>query len=243
MTTAASNISTAGSSAIRSTYISWYTAGQHIGNGLVSGLASRENAIISAARRAAMNAFTAAKRALDINSPSGMFEWIGMQSDYGFAGGLDRYSKVVALSAKDVANSAVNSAKAMLTGFSSTVTDGIDTTPTIRPVLDLTNVTNGVHMLNGMFNADRSMNASVFAGTLFGRNASNLAFDGNRIVGSTNNKDVVAAINDLSDRFNNLSEAVRNINLVLDTGALVGQLDTKIDSQLGVLAGRRERGN
>ncbi len=63
------------------------------------------------------------------------------------------------------------------------------------------------------------------------------------IVNGDNNKNVVAAIENLSARFDNLSEAVANMKMVLDSGQLVGQIGTKVDKRLGVLAGRKERGN
>jgi len=75
------------------------------------------------------------------------------------------------------------------------------------------------------------------------RNAGMLNFDGAKILGGQSNRDVVNELKNLTERFNHLSEAVTNMQLVLDTGTLVGQTSAKMDRQLGLQASRRERGN
>ena len=58
-----------------------------------------------------------------------------------------------------------------------------------------------------------------------------------------NNRDVVDELRTLREQFDGLSSAVTSMNLVLDTGVLVGQTSAAMDRQLGMLASRRERGN
>ena len=101
----------------------------------------------------------------------------------------------------------------------------------------------GVGVINGMFAANRSLSTSMFNDAASYRNVKALAFDGARIAGGSGNKDVVAELQQLTQRFNNLTEAVMNMQLVLDTGTLVGATSAKMDSQLGTLASRRGRGN
>ena len=83
----------------------------------------------------------------------------------------------------------------------------------------------------------------MFNGAASYRSAKSLTFDGVRISGGSGNKDVVAELQQLTQRFNNLTEAVTNMQLVLDTGTLVGATSAKMDSQLGTLVSRRGRGN
>lgn len=47
----------------------------------------------------------------------------------------------------------------------------------------------------------------------------------------------------LQTKIKDLGEALSNMKLVLDTGALVGGTSAKIDNELGTLAMRRGRGN
>lgn len=70
-----------------------------------------------------------------------------------------------------------------------------------------------------------------------------LNFDGSGILGSQNNTEIVNELHSLSDRFDNLSRSVSNMQVVLDTGTLVGQTAAKMDRQLGLQASRRSRGN
>ena len=46
----------------------------------------------------------------------------------------------------------------------------------------------------------------------------------------------------LEKKFDELSTAVRNMKLVLDTGIVVGGIIEGVDENLGVLAGGKERG-
>ena len=217
--------------------------GVQFGKGLGNGIASMARAVQNAAMSVASGALRSIRMTWAVNSPSREANELGMFFDYGLAGGMDAYSRVVSASAENVGRNAIDSAKAMLATFNTAALDGMDTTPVIRPVIDMSDVTNGVHSINGMFDANRTLNAGLFSGAQFNRNAGALSFDGGKIEGSMTNQDVVDAIANLSERFNNLSEAVTNMNLVLDSGTLVGQLGPRIDGQLGVLAGRRERGN
>jgi len=113
----------------------------------------------------------------------------------------------------------------------------------IRPVVDMSAVTSSVNTIDGLFNASRTMNAGMFTSQTFNRNAAALRTNDGKMESATSNKDVVDAISGLTERFNTLSEAVSNMKLVLDTGTLVGGIDTKMDKQLGVIAARKGRGN
>ena len=70
-----------------------------------------------------------------------------------------------------------------------------------------------------------------------------MTFNEGRMTGSEKNREVVEAIHDLTGRFNELSQAVSSMSVVLDTGVLVGSMDKKIDRQLGILSARKGRGN
>ena len=243
MKTSARQLSSAGSAAMKATYSVWNSVGRYLGSGLASGIA----AMASSVRRAAVNAAAGATRAIQItwsvHSPSRVGKDLGMNFDLGIAGGIGEYSRVVSSQATGMGESAVEAAKTMLRGVDSSVFDYLDPNPTIRPVLDLSNVQSGVNAIDGMFAGDPALNTELFRGINVSRNAGMLNFDGAKILGSQSNKDVVSELRALTDKFNTLSESVSNMKLVLDTGVLVGQTSAKMDSQLGVLAARKGRGN
>lgn len=243
MTTAASSLSNAGASSASGTQKSWYSAGQNLGKGLANGVSSMASKVKSAAASAAAGAVSAVRNAWKVHSPSRVGLELGMYFDYGLAEGLNSYRKVVSQNAESVSSGAAESARMVLANLSTGVLDNIDPNPTIRPVLDLSNVEQGVGVINGMFAANRSLSTSMFNGAASYRSAKALTFDGVRISGGSGNKDVVAELQQLTQRFNNLTEAVTNMQLVLDTGTLVGATSAKMDSQLGTLVSRRGRGN
>ena len=241
--TAAKNLATNGCGNARMAYPNWYTTGQYLAQGLGNGISSMAGRVRNAAVNVAAGAIRSIQMTWSVHSPSKVGNDLGMYFDLGIAGGLDGYSKVVTQSAADVGKNATESAKAMLGSFTANAIDGMDTAPTIRPVIDMGDVTNGVNAINGLFNANQSLNAGIFTGATFNRNAAKINMDGGRQTGTGDNRDVVNAIGTLTARFDNLSDAVANMKLVLDTGTLVGQMGAKMDKQLGVLAGRRDRGN
>jgi hypothetical protein len=65
----------------------------------------------------------------------------------------------------------------------------------------------------------------------------------NGITTRNDNRDIMNELQSLSKRFDDLSSAVANMQVVLDTGVLVGQTASQMDAQLGTYASRRGRGN
>lgn len=64
------------------------TIGEQICQGLVSGIENGADWIKEAAKKAAKEAFEAAKKELDVNSPSRKFRWLGEMSGEGYMNGL-----------------------------------------------------------------------------------------------------------------------------------------------------------
>ena len=240
---AAVALSSSGTTAAQGTYLAWYQTGQNLSKGLSNGISSMAGSVRRAATNAAAGAIKAIQITWSVHSPSRVGRDLGMNFDLGIAGGLDRYSRVVSQSAEGIGENAVDSAKTMLRGTDYSIFDFIDPNPTIRPVLDLSNVRTGVGMIGGMLNSDQVLSGGLFNSINFNKGINALNFDGARIAGGMNNKDVIAELQSLANRFDDLNEAVANMKVVLDSGELVGATSRKMDNQLGELAMRRGRGN
>lgn len=240
---AVKQLATAGSSEAKKYYAVWKNAGVYLASGLANGIAAMAGSVKRAAANAAAGATGAIQLTWSIHSPSRVGRDLGMNFDLGIAGGIGEYSRVVSSQATGMGERAVEAAKKMLRGVDFSVFDNLDPNPTIRPVLDLDNVQRGVNAIDGMLAREPTMNTALFRGINVSQNAGMLNFDGAKILGSQNNKDVVQELRTLTGRFDRLSEAVENMQLVLDTGVLVGQTSAKMDSQLGILATRKGRGN
>lgn len=239
----AKQLSLAGSTGIEATYPAWNEMGKYLGEGLADGISGSAYVIKRAAINAAAGATKAIQTIWDIHSPSRVGKGLGMNFDLGIAGGVDEYAPVVVHRMGDMAQKAVKSAKTMLRGANSSIFDNLDPNPTIRPVLDLSNVQRGVNSIESMFASPAVLNTELFKGINVRQNAGMLNFDGAKILGSQSNKDVVTELKSLTDKFNTLSEAVTNMKVVLDSGELVGATSNKMDRQLGTLAMRKGRGN
>lgn len=134
--------------------------------GMIWGLKNKENAVVAAARRVAMAAYQAAMAALGIRSPSRVFKKIGEYTVEGFVQGIEQNSTLAAMSTKSMATGAISSMRNALSALD-TLTDDIDSQPTIRPVMDLTNVRSGVNTISGMLEPSKSYNLAVRTGAGF----------------------------------------------------------------------------
>lgn len=118
--------------------------------GMVKGLLGGTGQIVEAAKGVARSALNAAKALLGISSPSKEFATIGRYSSEGLALGLEKYSGVVENSAEKVGQAAMNSLRTSLSDMASLVDGDMNLTPTITPVLDLTNVKKNSSMLDNL---------------------------------------------------------------------------------------------
>lgn len=240
--TACAAFSKNGVTALRLTWISWFNAGSYLGRGMGSGITSSTPFIRNAAVNAARSAINAVRITWDEHSPSKVGMELGQFWDLGLAGGIDKYGYLIAQSAANVGSDAILSAQSVLNNLDH-IGSNIDGDFTIRPVMDLTDILNGMNDIDGLFSGDRMISSGYFSGLTGIRSARALAGEQGRITATTDNRDVVSELVTLEKKFDELSTAVRNMKLVLDTGIVVGGIIEGVDENLGVLAGRRERGN
>ena len=114
-------------------------------------------------------------------------------------------------SAASMADSAVNNTKSILSRIVDTINSDVDTQPTIRPVVDLSNVTDSANSINSLF----TMAPSIGVMSNIGAISSMMNRNQNR-----GNDDVVSAIDALSKRLGNTSGDTYNINgLTYDDGS------------------------
>lgn len=162
-TLSAANIANKAVKAIDDYYGNFYNSGVNSAKGFAAGISDniwRAEAKASAMAKAAK---TAAEKTLDEYSPSKEFYKVGAFGAIGFINTFVDYTS----KARDAGANIANSAKTGLTNAISKIVDviegNVELQPTIRPVLDLSNVTPGVRKLNAMFGYSQAMsiNASV----------------------------------------------------------------------------------
>lgn len=209
-------------------------AGWALLEGLQKGLKDSNaiNNIVNAAINVASAAYNAAKKWLNINSPSRKFIALGNSMDEGLVVGIEEYANSVANSGENVAQSAVDGAIEGLHGFSSLVLDNVNDDFVIRPVLDLSDVESGLGGMNSMFG---SQTIGVRSTALAGRisSMSNAAALQTSIDNGLSNSSLAASIDALNTRIDDLGARISNMRVVTETGALVGQIASGVDRVLG----------
>ena len=135
--------------------------GEDVTAGLESGIRSGKSCVIYAAVDVALEAYKAAKKALDINSPSGMFESLGIWSDVGFAKGFITNTHVVVSAVKDVAGDALSGMKKAMSKIATAVDGDFDINPTICPIVDLTNVEESAALIGSLLSGNQTSGLAV----------------------------------------------------------------------------------
>ena len=130
-----------------------------------------------------------------------------------------------------VKTSGLNSLSEAISSIANSAAMETDLTPTITPVLDLSNVNQGFSSLDSMFSAQRSVQLAGEASYLndAGRSLTMQIQNDNRR-GTNNN------INALGSKIDRLGDAIMNRQIVLDSGELVGGLVNPMDRSLGTRA-------
>lgn len=193
-------------------YNSFYSAGAHLANGFANGISA--NAYKAAAQASAMAsaAAAAARAALQIHSPSRVMERIGDFAGQGFVNALmsaarKSYSAGVEIadSARAGLNRAISKATALLNGE-------MDFNPTIRPVLDLSEIRSGAGLINGMFTNGPSVSVRSSLDAI----SASMVHRGQ----NGSNGDVVSAINKLRTDLSELGGNHYSINgLTVEEGS------------------------
>lgn len=217
-------------SSARSGMSKFYDAGRYLVAGFANGI--RDN--IYLAQRAAIaladNTESAARSRLHINSPSKVFRKIGAGVPEGFAQGIERFSYLGARAVESMSNDAIGSASKVLSNVTAALTDDVNTQPTIRPIVDLSNVENSSDAISNMLAMDPTV--STFS------NVHSISAMMNRNQNGAND-DVVSAIKDLGKTIGKASGDTYQINgITYDSGSEVSDaIQTLI--RASIIEGRR----
>lgn len=215
-------------------------AGGNIIDGLIQGLSDGAQSVIDFIVGIASDALDAIKDFFGIASPAKAFDEIGVYCDQGLINGFDKCSEDVTKAAEAIGKQALNGMRGTMSGLSDMVDLDIDAEPTIRPVLDLSEIANGVRDMDNMMCAQKSVE---LAGNVNVGMNSTLEENQNAKVKPYNDSGVIKEIGKLREDISMLAEAVSQMKLVMDTGTLVGALAGPMDSALGMRTKYEQRGN
>lgn len=212
----------------------FHNIGTWIPAGLASGIRGNQSAVVNAIAEVISAAINKANTMLEINSPSKVFAQIGTYSSLGLAYGLTGSVGAVEQAGKDVSQSAVSSILQGLADIQSLPLSDMDIQPTIRPVLDMSDISSKAGTIDGLLGGTRSI----------GFNTRQLEAQA-QILGEGNATDlgtVTQRVTDLGAKLDTLNEAITHMQIVMNNGALVGAIAPDIDKMLAMRERTAERG-
>jgi tape measure domain-containing protein len=142
---------------IRSNTSRFNAAGNNLASaiidGLTSGIRNGVGRVVSGIVGVATSAINAAKNALGIHSPSKVFTELGGFMMIGMSNGINALAGSVAKSSENAAVGAIKAVTSSMDAISMAMTDNVDMTPVIRPVLDLSDFKKSAGDISGLLPA------------------------------------------------------------------------------------------
>lgn len=149
---AGAELSTSGSEGASSTSGDWMLSGGFLGEGLIKGILSKVSAARSAGATLAKAGKEGADSAVDIASPSKAMIESGEFFGEGWIIGISSMIRKAFHVGEDIGNAPLTGVSSAMSSINEILENGIDANPTITPVIDLSEVRNGINQLHTMTN-------------------------------------------------------------------------------------------
>ena len=211
---ASKTIATSCATAISGMSSNFKQLGRDFGTGLIIGIKEKYVETYWAAYELGRQAYLGEMAGQQSGSPSKLTIQAGKWFGEGLIIGIDKMSNSVYNAGYDLGDTAVSSISTTISKISDAINTDIDSQPTIRPVLDLTNVRSGADSINSMFSGSTSVGLMA--------NVNSISSSMNRRSQNGVNGDVVSAIDKLSRKMDNINNASYTINgVTYDDGSNV----------------------
>ena len=218
-----------------------------IGNGISNGVGVVKNAAISVGG-AALNGI---KGILHINSPSKAFEEVGEFSILGLVNGFVKNANKFISAGENTASDMVEAVKKPLSLINDVLSVDIDATPTIAPIMDLTNIDSGINEINSLADRTNLLFGSATVANVKGvssisSNPVQTSIDGlrgdigdlNSTLRSSMSGENMNLLNDMVTLMNRYFPEFAARQVVLDSGEMVGVMTPQISAQMRAIANR-----
>ena len=233
--------------------------GKDLVKGLANGMTKNVHLAKAAAERVVSDAIKAGKAAAASNSPSKKTMELGEFMTEGLAIGMTNKLYMATASAAQVSSSVIDSMEqsfgdlndaAEHTGMEilnnltsvyqyvgSVIESAMDVDPRITPVMDLSNIQNGVGTINSMLGGSMyGLGGLSYARSMYPGTYTNPALNA---MGTGN--DMFSVVQGIRTDLNTLGQAMSNMQMVMDSGALVGSISGGVDKELGSYQKLKER--
>lgn len=183
-----------------------------------------------------------------IHSPSRVMAGIGEYLSLGLAKGITDETGSVVQGVQDVSDTALSTMMDLAQRVGDIASDDFEYEPSIQPVVDMSDVQNGVDWLNDTLfqNGTVALNAERTAGL-----AANVVRkaevtkaqqeEANKADQKANpNADIVSSVEALGEHIDSIARAVANMKVQMNGRKLVGEIINDVDEGLGKISGRRK---
>lgn len=184
-----------------------------------------------------------------IHSPSRVMAGIGEYLSLGLAQGITNETDSVVQGVQDVSNTALSTMMDLAQRVGDIASDDFEYEPSIQPVVDMSDVQNGVDWLNDTLfqNGTVALNAERTAGL-----AANVVRraevtkaqqeEDNKADQKANpNADIVSSVEALGEHIDSIARAVANMKVQMNGRKLVGEIINDVDEGLGKINRRNNR--
>lgn len=159
--------------AIRDYHDQFKQAGTYLVEGFADGISENTYRAEAKARAMARAAAEAAEDELDEHSPSRVGYHIGDFFGLGFVNAIGTYAVKAYNASAEMADSAKTGLGNAIAKVKDMIDNGVDGQPTIRPILDLSDVEEKSHRLNTLFSRSQALTVSTRIAAARGRNLQN----------------------------------------------------------------------
>ena len=156
----------------------------------------------------------------------------------GFELGHERYGSIFNRTGEEEADAYLQAMKEELEPLSLAMAEGIDATPVIRPVIDMSNIEEGMQWMHGAFGRGYGVSLNGNMPALVGRGNVPVAAAVNP---NQNGSSINRIVDSINSRLDRMQDAMEHWEMVLDSGELVGGIVDKMDKSLGVRAAKARR--
>ena len=217
---------------IRSGRANSQMAVEYVVDGMIKAMDDKNESYAAAAVRLAKAGNRAFEKENEINSPSKLYYQNGAYIVQGLVNGIEQNTQNVESAVGDMSNAILVSFGNPIDYLSKIATGELEYDPSIRPVFDGSSIRTGADSINSMLR-NQTVSVSGFSGKL--------AADISSL--DHTNSDVVGELRALREEMGYMQDAISNMQIVMDTGALVGSTVDAYDEAFGRRAVYGRRGN
>lgn len=226
--------------AARAYHNNFHDAGAYAAKGFAEGIRDNIGSAAKAAAQMAKAASDAAKKNLDIHSPSRVFRKIGDYVGRGFVLGLNQTEKRVGEAAASVGDSAISGFQTTLGDMKKVLSTDVNIEPSITPVVDMSGITRQSSNISSLLNKSnigmaKTVDGIASLGDVVSTNEVLSQYQ-NEMMNS--NRDLQKSLGDLRDDLGKYNDQLANseTSIYVDGKKLASSIAKPMNQQLGYLA-------